>query len=366
MSSLFSLAIKDMRKRWGLMLVLTALFAVVFAAFLVLFTHYKSATQIYGTLSESWLVVGSSDGLSEIHGSRLTPEIREMLIESGYADPVPEIHQIVGTTIANGTLVKGIRLEDYEKYNSFSLHSGRKLAVEDADRLAMIGETLARTHEINTGDDILLRGRKFRVVGIFKTGSIQDNEAWISLEDAQRLLNYGDDVSLYLIPDGGPLKVGDLISEDVLVSQKGESGGIYNSSVSGFFKFFGVVGGIVGVASAITLGNMLWRLAFLRRREFGILKSIGFGIKGLALYFFTQAGLIVVIGSLAGIGIAVVIITTLLRTFTAFGGFSIATTVDVPVLLQMTLLVMVFFGISSLIPLHSVYKSSITDLLGRN
>lgn len=366
MSSILSLAIKDMRKRWGLILVLTALFAIVFAAFLVLFSHYKSATQIYGTLSESWLVVGNSDGLSEIHGSRLTPEIRDILIEKGYPDPVPEIHQIVGTTIANGTLVKGMRLTDYEKYNSFTLLSGRKLVAEDADRMTMVGETLARTHELTTGDDILLRGRKFRIIGVFRTGSIQDNEAWISLEDAQRLLNYGDDVSLYLIPDGGALKVGDLLKEDVLVSQKGESGGIYNSSVSGFFKFFGVVGGIVGVASAITLGNMLWRLAFLRRREFGILKSIGFGIKGLALYFFTQAGLIVTVGSIAGIGIAIIIITTLLRTFTAFGGFSIATTVDLPVIMQMTLLVMVFFGISSLIPLFSVYRSSIIDLLGRN
>lgn len=359
------LAIRDMKKHWGLALVLTGLFSFVFAPYLILSSHYKSAMQLYSNLEENWLVVGSSDGLSEIHGSRITSEIQNMLIEKGYTDPVPEIHQIVGTNLANGTPIKGIRLEDYPKYNSFTLMAGRALEPGDQSRLAMVGDTLSKTKELQVGGDVLLRGRKFRIIGIFKTGSLQDNEAWISLEDAQNLLNYGEDVSLYLIPDSGPLNIGDLLQEDVLVSQKGESGGIFHYSITSFFNFFGIVDILVGIGSAITLGNMLFRLAFLRSQEFGILKSIGFGFKGLAIYFFTQAGLIIVFGIIIGILIAILIISTMITTFSAFG-FGLNTNIDVGLFLNMTLIVLAFFSIASFIPLVSVYKKSIPDLLGRN
>lgn len=365
MRAIFLLALRDMKKRWGLALVLTGLFAIVFAAFLILFAYYKSATQMYSNLEENWLVVGSSDGLSEIHGSRLTPEIRKRLVDMGYADPVPEIHQIVGTNLANGTLVKGIRLEDYLRTNSFTLMKGRKLEPDDLPRLAMVGDTLANIKEITVGDDVLLRGRKFKVVGIFKTGSLQDNEAWISLSDAQNLLNYGEDVSLYLIPDSGPLRVGDLLQEDVLVSQKGESGGIFNSSVTSFLSFYGVVGALVGIASAITLGNMLFRLAYLRRQEFGILKSIGFGFNGLAFYFFIQAGTIIIAGIVLGVLVAILIITTIITSFSAFG-FGLNTNIDFELFRNMSLLVLLFFSIAAFIPLISVYRKPIPDLLGRN
>lgn len=365
MRAIFLLALRDMKKRWGLALVLTLLFALVFAAFLILFAYYKSATQMYSNLQENYLVVGNSDGLSEIHGSRLTPQIRQRLVDMGYADPVPEIHQIVGTNLANGTLIKGIRLADYPRTNTFTLTEGRMLQADDQSRLAMIGATLANTKKLTLGSDVLLRGRKFRVVGIFKTGSLQDNEAWISLEDAKNLLNYGEDVSLFLIPDGGPLKAGDLLSPEILVTQRGESGGIFNSSVTSFLNFYSMVGALVGIATAITLGNMLFRLAYLRRQEFGILKSIGFGFKGLALYFFTQAGTIIFSGIIIGILTAILIINTMMTSFSAFG-FGLSINIDLELFRNMTLLVLLFFSVSAFIPLVSVYRRPIPELLGRN
>jgi len=365
MKLVFLLALLDMKKRWGLVLVLTGLFSIVFAAFLILFAYHKSATQMYSNLEQNWLVVGNSDGLSEIHGSRLTLEVRQLLVEMGYADPVPEIHQVVGTNLANGTLIKGMRLEDYPRTNSFTLVEGRMLEPDDQPRLAMVGETVANNKKLTIGGDVLLRGRKFQVIGIFKTGSLQDNEAWISLEDAQNLLNYGEDVSLFLIPDSGPLRVGDLLKNDVLVSQKGESGGIFNSSVTSFLNFYGVVGILVGIASAITLGNMLFRLAYLRSQEFGILKSIGFGFKGLAFYFFIQAGTIILAGIIIGILIAILIITTMMTSFSAFG-FGLNTNIDFELFRNLTLLVLGFFSIAAFIPLFSVYRRSIPELLGRN
>lgn len=365
MKLVFLLALLDMKKHLGLLLILTGLFSIIFAVFLILFAFHESATQMYSNLEQNWLVVGNSDGMSEIHGSRISSEIKQQLVDLGYVDPVPEIHQIVGTNLTNGILIKGIRLEDYPRYNSFNLIKGRMLEPGDKPRLAMVGDILANNKKLSVGGDVLLRGRNFQVVGIFKTGSLQDNEAWISIEDAQSLLNYGEDVSLFLVPDNGPLKIGDLLTEDVLVSQKGESGGIFNSSVTSFLNFYGVVGILVGIATGITLGNMLLRLTNLRSQEFGILKSIGFGFKGLAFYFYIQAGTIILTGIIIGILIAVLIITTMINGFSAFG-FGLSITIDFDLFRNLTLLVLGFFSIAAFIPLFSVYRRSIPELLGRN
>lgn len=365
MIPLILLAIKDMKRRWGLILVLILLFTIVFASFLTILSHYRSASRLYTNLEQDWLVVGNSDGLSEIHGSRITPLVRDQLIASGYENPVPEIHQIVGTNLANGTLMRGIRLEDYRKTNAFTMLNGIPLEAGNPSRLTMIGETLARTREVRLGDDLLLRGRKFTVVGIFKTGSIQDNEAWISLTDAQTLLNFGEDVSLYLIPDTGPLQIGDIWMKDILISQRGETGSFFGSSITAYFNYFGVIGILLGIATAISMTNLLWRLAYLRRHEFGILRSVGFGFKALSVYFFVQSGFIIVTGIVLGILLAVFFIFTLLKTFSAYG-FGVSPNFEPMVVLTMSLIAVAFFLVSSILPLVSIYKKPIPDLLGRN
>jgi ABC-type antimicrobial peptide transport system permease subunit len=365
MSAIFHLAMRDLKKHWWIMVVLIGLFSLLFGAYITLLSHYKSTIQTYTNVIQNFLVVGNSDGLGEIHGSRMTPAIKEMLLDMGYTDPIPEIHQIVGTNFANGTLLKGIRLEDYQKYNSYSLLKGRSLVAGDPPRLAMIGEILANTQDLQIDNDILLRGRKFKVIGIFKTGSVQDNEAWISLEDAQALLNYDRDVSLYLIPDNGQLKAGDLLTDDVLVSQRGETGGFVNSSIRNYLNNYAALGILSGIATIITLANILYRLAQLRRREFGILKSIGFGFNGLAAYFFTQAGILVISGLAGGILFAILIVKTMMTSLSVFG-FGVSVGIDLNVLSSITLIVAGFFFICAFIPLIGIYRESIPELVGRN
>ena len=364
MSAIFHLAMRDLKKHWWIMVVLIGLFSLLFGAYITLLSHYKSTIQTYTNVIQNFLVVGNSDGLGEIHGSRMTPAIKEMLLDMGYTDPIPEIHQIVGTNFANGTLLKGIRLEDYQKYNSYSLLKGRSLVAGDPPRLAMIGEILANTQDLQIDNDILLRGRKFKVIGIFKTGSVQDNEAWISLEDAQALLNYDRDVSLYLIPDNGQLKAGDLLTDDVLVSQRGETGGFVNSSIRNYLNNYAALGILSGIATIITLANILYRLAQLRRREFGILKSIGFGFNGLAAYFFTQAGILVISGLAGGILFAIFIVKTMMTSLSVFG-FGVSVGIDLSVLSSITLIVAGFFFICAFIPLIGIYRESIPELVGR-
>ncbi len=365
MRAIFNLAIRDMKKRWALMLMLIVLFSVLFGAYITLLSHYKSTMQMYDVVIDNWLVLGNSDGLSEIHGSRVSPAVRDSLISMGYTDPIPEIHQIVGTSLANGTLMKGIRLDDYPQYDTFTIVEGRQLQPGDPPRVAMVGEVLANTDHLKVGGDVTLRGRQFRVVGIFKTGSIQDNEAWVSLEDAQNLLNYGQDVSLYLVPDSGPLKAGDQVGDELIVSQRGENGGFIDKSLSNFLNNYAVMGIVVGIAAVITLANLLFRLAYLRRHEFGVLKSIGFGLSGLAMYFFTQAGILIFAGLIGGTIFGIILINTMMTSLSVFG-FGVVVGIDLSVLASFTLIILLFFCVCAFIPLLSIYRKPIPELVGRN
>ncbi len=365
MKTILLLALKDLKKRWSLALVLACLFGVTFASFLTLFTYQKSALGMYSQLETNWLIVGNSDGLAELHGSRIKPEIRDLLIQKGYTDPIPEIHQIVGTNLVNGTLMRGVNLEEYRRMNPFIVLSGRAFVPGDEPRLVMIGESLARSRKTKIGDDFLLRGRKFSVIGIFRTGGIQDNEAWISLADAQALLNYGDDVSLYLIPDTGIYKGGGVVADGISVSIRGETSGVIGKSLLSFFDFIGVVGTLVGIATALTLANLLWRLAYLRRHEFGVLRALGFGFSKLFVYFFTQCAAIILTGIIGGTVFAVTLLFSRLNNFSAFGfGFNAA--IKLGTILSLAGVTILLLGIGVFIPLVSILRQRIPDLLGRN
>ena len=365
MIAILFLAIKDLLKRWKLLIVLAGLLGISLANFLALFSYQKSATSIYEQLETSWLVVGSSDGLSEVHGSRLTSAVKDVLIQKGYSDPVPEIHQFVGTSFTNGILMRGFRLEDYRRISSFTLLSGRALQQGDPARLVMVGETLSRTKKAQVGSDLLLRGRKFRVIGIFITGSIQDNEAWISLKDAQDLLNYGDDVSLFLIPDNGSLQPGDLLDEGISVTQKGETTGAFGPSIYSFFNFLGIMGRLGYIATAITLANLLWRLAYLHQREFGIIRSLGFDFRAILLYFITQASMIIFFGIIFGLTVSVLLLDPIIQDFSAFG-FGVTRDLDIKAVGIMALITCGLLAIGVIIPLVSINRTSIPHLLGRN
>lgn len=358
------LAMKDILKKWNLALIMALLFSVTFASFLSIIAYKSNLTDTYSHLSQNWLVVAKSDGVGEIHGSRLSPEIGEMLRSSGYEHPIPEIHQVVGTSLATGMLMRGISLEDYKEVSNFALISGSALIPEDESRLAMVGVTLASVDKVTSGDKIRIRGRDFKVKGIFKTGTYQDNEVWITLADAQALLNYGNDVSIYIIPDGGVLQEGNVFSEGVSISRKGETGNMFGGEVSSFYNYLGMVAIFAGIATIFTLSNLLWRLAWLHRHEFGIIRTLGFGRLALMYYLFIQAGLILVIGLIVGSVLAFTVIISQAQQFTAFGlGVSpllnfqtIATAIGISILI-------LFIGIA--FPAIRINQMSIPNLLGR-
>lgn len=364
MFAVIRLAVKDLKSRWVLALVMALLFSITFASYLALITYQKSLSETYFSLEANWLVVQESYGSGEIHGSRLTKEIGQLLIDKGYDHPIPEIHQVVGTSLANGIMLRGVHPEDLNKISPFELLSGRSLEAGDSPRLAMLGQSLADRLKIKIGEVIKLRGREFRVVGIFKTGSYEDSQAWISLLDAQKLLNYGTDVSIYFIPDGGPVFEGDTIAKGISVGRRGDSGNTFGNEAMNFFNYLGLIGSFSGVATLITLINLLWRLTWLHRREFGILRTLGFRRNSVFVYLLTQTFFILSTGAIIGGLFAILVVISRIKGFSAFG-IGLAPTWDLFTIGITTLVTLVIAGIGIVLPAKRIYTMTTIELLGR-
>ena len=364
MRAIFSLSIKDLLKKWVVALVMSLLFGTIFACYLAITAYQGNLSGAYFQLSQNWLVVQESDGVGEIHGSRLTTEIGQYLIDAGYPHPIPEIHQVVGTSLATGKMMRGVSLEDYQQVTSFTLVSGEALAPGSPSRMAMVGVTMAEIEKVKPGDTIRVRGRDFIVAGIFKTGTYQDNEVWISLSDAQVLLNYGQDVSIYIIPDGGRYKEGDNLQSGISVSRKGETGNMYGHEVETFYDYMGMVAIFAEIATIVTLTNLLWRLAWLRRHEFGIIRTLGFGRKALIFYLFVQAFIILLVGLAVGLFLAFTIIFAKTNQLTAFG-LGVSPVWNLHSILPAVGIFLITLLIGIVIPWLRIDRMSIPTLLGR-
>jgi putative ABC transport system permease protein len=285
-------------RRLALIMALSIAIASAMAAFLE--TYRAGLAAEFNEQTHNLLVVHDSQNAGDIAGSRISSQVAEKLSAMGISMIIPEIHALTGTSIQSATLLRGIDLAQYTRLETFSMFSGRRLQLGDPARLAMVGMLLAERQHLKTGDVISLRGRDFNVVGIFQNGTYMDNQAWISLADAQTLLGWGQDVSVYIIPDEGILHEGDTLPGGLSVTQKGEDLRLIAAQYQPMLNMWHIVSLALGIAASLALANVLWRLAWLRRREMAILRTCGFSTQSLVGYLFVQAGGITLLGLLLG------------------------------------------------------------------
>ena len=82
--------------------------------------------------------------------------------------------------------------------------------------------------------------------------------------------------------------------------RKGDSGATLIAEWEPFFMLLTHITGALGLAAAVALASILWRLAWLQRRELAILRSIGFKKGSLAGYLLVQGIVITLVGFLLG------------------------------------------------------------------
>lgn len=326
-----AVAVSELRLRWRLALACLLLAAVPVGIDLSMRLFLGGMRAEYQRISTGLLVVQKSDSMGELYGSRLGPEVAAQLVDLGYAQPIPAVQDAAGTSITDAVLVRGVDPARYTALDPFELLAGQALDLAGPPRAAMLGYRLAQARAAAPGSPIRLRGRDFTVTGIFKTGTYLDNQAWISLADAQALFNLGQDVSVYIIPDSGPLQAGDSLPGGLVVAQRGELIRQISEEYLSIINFMGWVVGVLGAASAVMLANILWRLAWQQRRQLSILASLGFGRWAPGVYLAAQAAAIVLPGGLLG-GLAA--LTAGRAALQHVAGFGLDAALDFPGLLR--------------------------------
>jgi putative ABC transport system permease protein len=345
-------------RRLALIMALSIAIATAMVAFLVAYRAGLAAEFIERT--PNLLVVHDNQNVGDISGSRISSRVAGTLSGLGISRIIPEIRAVTGTSVQNATLLRGIDLEQYTRLESFSLLSGRRLEPGDPPRLAMVGALLARRLNLKSGDKVSLRGRDFTVVGIFQNGTYMDNQAWISLADAQSLLDWGEDVSVYIIPDEGILHEGDVLPGGLAVTRKGETLRLIAAQYQPLLNMWQLVALALGIGVSLTLASILWRLAWLRRHEMAILRTTGFPTSSLVGYLLVQAGGITLLGILLG-GLFMVVLTTSIRL--TVSSFTIVPRLDAGTLLYSLGWVGLIMLAGSLIPAWWLSRFNLAALL---
>jgi ABC-type lipoprotein release transport system permease subunit len=273
---------------------------------------------------------------------------------------IPEIHTVVGLSPRDAVLLRGVSLDQYLEVESIKIIAGRPLQPGDPPRLALIGSRLAEERGAGPGGAIQIRGRDFQVAGVFEMGTYADYEAWVSLAGAQDLMGWANEVSVFIIPAGETLNPGDELPGGLSVVRKGETGVNLVKEWQPLFDLLGLVASALGAAAAVTLANILWRLAWLRRRDLAILLSLGFGRPALCVYLLTQAASVGCLGFLFGTGAAYLLsAVTSVRT----AGISIQAVYDASVLAWSLVFILLISLAGSVLPLIWLARANLAELL---
>ena len=172
---------------------------------------------------------------------------------------------------------------------------------------------------VSIGDKISVNGKNFQVIGILKKkGSfIFDNSVMMNNADLNKLVNNGDFVDAIavkvidsdqidktkediekLLRQRRNVKAGE---EDFEVSTPEAMLETVNSILSGVTAFIVIIASISIIVGAIGIVNTMTTSVLERKKEIGIMKSIGATNQQVFVQFFFESGLLGLIGGFIGV-----------------------------------------------------------------
>ena len=178
----------------------------------------------------------------------------------------------------------------------------------------ILGRTIADTLKLGVGDNLELSSLRYKITGIFESGiSWEELGGVISLRDAQSFAGRPRKSSMYAIKLNDPSQAEGVVTKinsqfpDVHAALAGdfveqlpdmESSEAMTNGIS----FLAILIGGVGV-----LNTMLMSV-FERTREIGVLRALGWRRRSILSLIMKEALLIGLLGGIAGIGIALLMI----------------------------------------------------------
>ena len=210
--------------------------------------------------------------------------------------------------------------------NNSILSGGRYIENENE---TIIGKQLAEDlnyelgDEINVltqGSDYALHLKKFKIVGLFETGlSMYDEKLFqIPLISAQELLRMPGETQQIIImlnnyhdSDKVAEQINNLLKDNEIAVSSWSEIGTYYFYVEMAAQIYGWYYIVIAFLGAFIIANIMMMVVLERRKEIGIIKSLGFSNKQV-LSMFVFEGMILgfigsIIGSLIGVGIVIIL-----------------------------------------------------------
>ncbi len=195
------------------------------------------------------------------------------------------------------------------------IYEGRFLDFKSHNEI-LVGEKLRRNLNLNIGDEVTLltstqhgsiSALNYTVCGFYKMDNSRLNRSfYITLTDAQYLLDLGSNCTEYLIfsqnEEEGE-KIYNLLNNEyqdhVLIKNWNEIGiNKYISKVLPIVRSIFI--SILAILCAVGISNTMIMVVFERRKEIGILKSMGMHTKKIRTLFCIEGGIIGVAGAFLG------------------------------------------------------------------
>lgn len=181
----------------------------------------------------------------------------------------------------------------------------------EADDEAVVDRVLARRHGIAVGDRFELQGRSFTVSGLARDASMTIGSfVFLRASAAEALLGApGLSSYLFVTPETG-------VSPDALAAQLEALPGVSALTKQEFIAndqaFIGdvfnaplyLMVGIAFLVGTLVVGLVTYTATVERQREYGVLKAIGAGNRGLYTVVAAQALIATLAGSLGGVALA--------------------------------------------------------------
>lgn len=190
-------------------------------------------------------------------------------------------------------------------------HDGLEIVIDN--RLRQVGFTDPNTGEnrpYQLGDEVLLAGRTFRIVGIIETGVA--GRVFAPLQTLRELLNGGEPwSSMFFIkirtdidPRAAANHFQKTLGETARVELKSTYGALLRDSFAQVNMYMSATSGLALVVCFLFILLTMYTMVLERTREIGILKSIGLTRLGVMCLSITEALVVSLSGVLVGIAFA--------------------------------------------------------------
>lgn len=192
------------------------------------------------------------------------------------------------------------------------------------ERETMVGAKIADALNLKVGDvlkvmtpgaDYALHLRKFNIVGIFETGLnvLDDKFFQIPLNDAKKLLRMGSSTQQIIImlkdykkSTEVAAKIRALLNDDKLAVVSWTEHGEWASMVDMVAIIYNYFYFLIAFLGAFIITNILMMVVLERRKEIGIVKSMGISRFEVMSLFLFEGIILGLIGSLVGIGMGMI------------------------------------------------------------